>query len=334
MPSMPTHQLLSQGQQEGSQRPLPALGCPPPPTPPASSPLHSSCGFRLEHPGSALEGGNPGHRGPWPLGTSQPLRPCGGSGLLLSPKSSASPSGFQLCNYPPSSSPSLTFLRGLPGCVPFGASQPRRQGGAGAARVAGPCTDPGRVSIPLCGHVSFHHLRGAGRLAPPESLSSFPSAHTECPQASYLQLREQDRCSGRSGRCTRSLGVRTWPCRQTDARVGAPDHASHPCDPAAQSPVATPVCSPGGCSDAGWCLLVSENHSLPPSLGAVPLEYDTWARAVGTVPLLPLPGSRAAQGPGHWEGLGMKDIIPVRCVKWDPRVWDDCRWGQQRAHES
>lgn len=40
------------------------------------------------------------------------------------------------------------------------------------------------------------------------------------------------------------------------------------------------------------------------------------------------------QGPGHWEGLGMKDIIQVRCVKWDPRVWDDCRWGQQRAHES
>lgn len=43
----------------------------------------------------------------------------------------------------PSLFPSLTSLGGLPGHVPFGASQPRRQGGADAARVAGPCTDPG-----------------------------------------------------------------------------------------------------------------------------------------------------------------------------------------------
>lgn len=140
---MPTPQLLNQGQQEGSQHPLPPPGCPPAPIPPASSPLHSSCGFRLEHPGSALEKGNPGHPGPWSLGTSQPLWPWGGSGCFLSPDSSASPSGFQLCNYPPKF---VSFLH-LPGrstlLCSFGASHPRRQGGAGAARVAGPCTDPG-----------------------------------------------------------------------------------------------------------------------------------------------------------------------------------------------
>lgn len=43
----------------------------------------------------------------------------------------------------PSLFPSLTSLGGLPGHAPFGASHPRREGGADAARVAGPCTDPG-----------------------------------------------------------------------------------------------------------------------------------------------------------------------------------------------
>ena len=305
MPSMPTHQLLSQGQQEGSQRPLPAPGCPPPP--PLQHPRLSRAPVvsGLNILALLLRGATPDTLAP---GLLAPPSPCG-PGVAVASFCPWSPVPLPLV----SSSVTTLPVHLLPSpswevylaVSPLEPHSPGDREGQVQLEGQALALTQGRVSIPLCGHVSFHHLRGAGRPAPPESLSSFPSAHTECPQATYLQLREQDRCSGRSGRCTRSLGVRTGPCRQTDARVGAPDPASYTCDPAAQSPVATPVCSPGGCGDAGWCLLVCENHSLSPSLGAVPLQYDMWARGVGTGPLLLLPGSRAAPGPrslgGAWD---------------------------------
>lgn len=45
-----------------------------------------------------------------------------------------------------------------------------------------PALTQGRVSISLCGHVSLYPLRGADCPAAPESLSSFPSTHRECPR--------------------------------------------------------------------------------------------------------------------------------------------------------
>ena len=218
VPSMPTQQLLNQGQQEGSQGPLPP-GCPPPAVPPASLPLHSSCGFRLEYPGSALEGGNPAHPGRWSFGTAQPLWPWGGRGFLLSPNSGTSPSGFQLYHYPPKfvsfpSHPWEVYLA----MSPLEPHSPGDREGQMQLEWQVPALTQGRVSISLCGHVSLHPLRGADCPAAPESLSSFPSTHREYPRGVLPPTRGAGQMFSVATAHT-AWGAKTGPCGQTDRKI-------------------------------------------------------------------------------------------------------------------
>ena len=178
---MPTPQLLNQGQQEGSQHPLPPPGCPPAPI--------------LQHPHLStapvvsglnilallLRRATPDILAPGLLAPPSPSGP----GVAVAAFCPQTPGPLPLASSSvtilPSLFPSHTTLGGLPGCVPLEPHTPGDREGQVLLEWPAPALTQGRVSISLCGHVSFHHLRGADHTAPPESLSSFPSTHTECP---------------------------------------------------------------------------------------------------------------------------------------------------------
>ena len=119
-------------------------------------------------------------------------------------------------------------------------------------RSAGPCTDPGAVylfhSVATCRSIISEEQTAQLLLSP---CHHFPSHTQNIHMTSYLQLREQERCSSGSGHCTHSLGGigedrAPQAHKQTDGSPWDPSFAScQPCGPAAQSPVGSPVCSPG-----------------------------------------------------------------------------------------
>lgn len=129
-----------------------------------------------------------------------------------------------------------------------------------------------------------------------------------------------------------SLGgsVRTGPCeagRQTDGSPWDPSFASFkPCGPAAQSPVKSPVCSPG-CwvlASPNFVSTVQSHHPWrqSPSVWHVDLGWHCTPVSAARLRVAPGPRSEEAQDeePGH--------------VMWDPRVWNNGKEGQPREHVS
>ena len=148
-------------------------------------------------------------------------------------------------------------------------------------RSVGPCTDPGAVylfhSVATCHSIISEEQTARLLLSPCHHFSS----HTQnIHMTSYLQLREQERCSSGSGHCTHSLGrgsVRAGPRRQADRQMEAPGTpvllpASRVAQQLSHLLGALFAHLGAGC----WRLLVCEHRPLPPSLESVPLLSGVW----------------------------------------------------------
>ena len=192
--------------------------------------------------------------------------------LCLPPPSLPAQQSIRSCHFPTRKmSPSEPCTPGDRGASPAGTE------GFG---LAGLCTDPGAGylfhSVATCHSIISEEQTTRLLLSP---CPHFPSHTQNIHRTSYLQLREQERCSSGSATAHTAWGgaVRTGPCRQTDGQMEA---AGTPVLLPASRPVqqlSHLLGAPSAHLGAGcWCLLVCEHRPLPPSLEAAPLLSGIW----------------------------------------------------------